>query len=395
MAAYLCPPAVIHGKHAVKTSQIVADVRGRHPHAAWAPRIDSIAAGTGIETRGWMLPLETAVAPGNGGALRAVGTEPAQDALAGAGFGPQDVERAIAALDTVPAPQTVQERTAPAWEAVRAYGEHAARGALQIAGLDVADVDCLITSNSTTPALPGLDIALANTLRLRDDVMLLPATQWACVAGTRSLALAADLVAADPDRVVLVVVSEALSTTYQPADDTLESLIVRLLFADTAVAAVVTGRPRRESVLRLDAAWHHTLPGTQDLHRLETRADGTHFVMDRRGPRAVQETVTAMWEWLRTRNADSPDGWHPDVLLAHPGGTRVLEYMEQTMPDTWPPGLLDHSRESYAGGNRGGAAVFDILRRAHDSGRRKPGDRAVLYAAAPGLTATALEAEWL
>ena len=277
---------------------------------------------------------------------------------------------------------------------MQAYGERAARGALQIAGLDAADIDCLSTRHSTTQALPGLDIALANKLQLRPDVMLLPATQWACIAGTRSLALAADLVAADPDRVVLVVIAEALSTTYQPADDTLESLIVRLLFADTAVAAVVTGRPRRESVLRLDSAWHHTLPGTQDLHRLETRADGTHFVMDRRGPRAVQETVSAMWEWLRVRYQDDPDSWHPDVLLAHPGGTRVLEYMEQTMPDAWPSGLLDYSRDSYTSGNRGGAAVFDIMRRAHDAGQ-KPGSRAVLYAAAPGLTAPALEGEWL
>ncbi|MFG3081538.1 type III polyketide synthase [Streptomyces parvulus] len=394
MAAYLCPPAVIHGEHAVRTSQIVEEVRERHPHAAWAPRIDSIAASTGIESRGWMLPLETAVAPGASGALAATGAGPARAALARDGFTERDVDRVIAALDAVPAPQTVQERTAPAWEAVQAYGERAARGALQIAGLDVSDVDCLITSNSTTPALPGLDVALANRLPLRSDAMLLPASQWACVAGTRSLALAADLVAADPDRVVLVVISEALSTTYQPADDTLESLIVRLLFADTAVAAVVTGRPRPQSVLRLDASWNHTLPDTQDLHRLETRADGTHFVMDRRGPRAVQNTVTAMWEWLDERYRDDPHSWHPDVLLAHPGGTRVLEYMEQTMPEEWPSGLLDHSRDSYTSGNRGGAAVFDILRRAHDAGQA-PGSRAVLYAAAPGLTATALEGQWL
>ncbi|MFG2316215.1 MULTISPECIES: beta-ketoacyl-[acyl-carrier-protein] synthase family protein [Streptomyces] len=394
MAAYLCAPAVIHGEHSVKTSDIVAEVRDRHPDAAWAPRIDGIAASTGIESRGWMLPLEAAVAPGHGGVLGTAGPEAAREALARHGFGEQDADRVIAALGSAPASQTVQERTAPAWEAVQSYGERAARGALQIAGLDAADVDCLITSNSTTPALPGLDVALANRLPLRGDAMLLPATQWACVAGTRSLALAADLVAADPDRVVLVVISEALSTTYQPADDTLESLIVRLLFADTAVAAVVTGRPRRESVLRLDAAWHHTLPGTRDLHRLETRADGTHFVMDRRGPRAVQETVTAMWEWLRVRYEDDPASWHPDVLLAHPGGTRVLEYMEQTMPDAWPSGLLEYSRDSYTSGNRGGAAVFDILRRAHDAGQQA-GSRAVLYAAAPGLTATALEGEWL
>ncbi|MFI1093275.1 type III polyketide synthase [Streptomyces sp. NPDC020917] len=394
MAAYLCPPAVIHGEHSVETSQIVAEVRDRLPDVPWLPRIDSIAASTGIDTRGWMVPLEDAVAPGAGSTLTPQAADRARAALARDGFTEQDAERVIAALEAIPAPQTVQERTAPAWEAVQAYGERAARGALQIAGLDASDVDCLITSHSTTPALPGLDVSLANRLALREDTLLLPATQWACIAGTRSLALAADLVAADPDRVVLVVISEALSTTYQPADDTLESLIVRLLFADTAVAAVVTGRPRPESVLRLDASWNHTLPGTRDLHRLETRADGTHFVMDRRGPRAVQDTVGAMWEWLQGRHAGDAQPWHPDLLLAHPGGTRVLEYMEQTMPQEWPEGLLTYSRESYTTGNRGGAAVFDILRRAHDAGQ-KPGSRAVLYAAAPGLTATAIEGEWL
>ncbi|MCH5671120.1 type III polyketide synthase [Streptomyces gilvus] len=394
MSACLCPPAVVHGEHAVATDQILAEVRGRHPHAPWLSRIDGIAASTGITSRGWMLPLERATAPSRGSGLRTPGVGPAREALARDGFSDREVNRVIAALEAIPAQQTVQERTAPAWAAVQDYGERAAREALEIAGLEPADVDCLITSNSTTPALPGLDLSLLNRLPLRRDVLLLPATQWACIAGTRSLALAADLVAADPDRVVLVVISEALSTTYQPADDTLESLIVRLLFADTAVATVVTGHPRAESILRLDAAWHHTLPGTTDLHRLDTRADGTHFVMDRRGPRAVQETVAAMWAWLRERHQDDRHPWHPDLLLAHPGGTRVLEYMEQTMPDGWPGGLLAHSRAGYTTGNRGGAAVLDILRRAYDAGQ-KPGSRTVLYAAAPGLTATAVEGEWL
>ncbi|CAM5447328.1 polyketide synthase [Streptomyces violaceorubidus] len=62
------------------------------------------------------------------------------------------------------------------------------------------------------------------------------------------------------------------------------------------------------------------------------------------------------------------------------------------MPEEWPSGLLEYSRDSYTSGT--GAAVFDILRRAHDAGQ-KAGSRAVLYAAAPGLTATALEGEWL
>lgn len=391
MPAYLCPPAVVAGAFPVETADILAEVRTRLPHVPWLSRIDGIAASTGIHTRRWMRPLDEAAALGAAGSYTPDGPA-ARRALAGEGFAGDDADRIVAALSAVPAPRTIEERTAPAWDAVQEHGERAARQALETAGVRLAEVDCLITSHSTTPALPGLDMALANCLPLREDVLLLPASQWACIAGTRSLALAADLVAADPDRTVLVVISEALSTTYQPGDDTLESLITRLLFADTAVAAVVTGRPLPGACLRLEAVWHHTLPGTMDLHRLHTRHDGVHFVMDRSGPRAVQRTVLAMWDWLRGRHPDP--GWHPDLLLAHPGGTRVLEYMRQTMPDSWPSGLLAHSWDSYATGNRGGAAVFDIIERAHRTDP-KPGSRTVLYAAAPGLTATAVEGTWM
>ncbi len=390
MPAYVCPPAVLPGEYAVDTAEILAEVRTRHPQAPWVSRMDGIAASTGIRTRGWMRPLEEVAALGTGSPRYAEGD--VRGTLAGEGFAAGDVDRIITALESLPARRTIEERTEPAWAAVQEFGERAARQALEAAGLEPGDVDCLITSHSTTPALPGLDVALANRLPLRDDVLLLPASQWACIAGTRSLALAADLVAADPDRTVLVVIAEALSTTYQPGDDTLESLITRLLFADTAVATVVTGRPRPASCLRLDAFWHHTLRGTADLHRLLTRADGVHFVMGRAGPRAVQRTIPEMWAWLRSRHPE-PD-WHPDLLLAHPGGTRVLEYMRETMPQWWPAGLLEHSWDSYATGNRGGASVFDILDRAYRS-RPQRGSRVVLYAAAPGLTATAVDAEWM
>src|ERR1700754_891883 len=136
LTAYLSPPAVIHGENAVETGQILAEVRDRHPAAPWLPRIDGIAAGTGITSRRWMVPLETAVAPAGGSGLRTPGPVQAREALAGGGVTEQDVGRVIAALEAIPAPQTVEERTAPAWAAVRAYGERAARGALQIAGLD-------------------------------------------------------------------------------------------------------------------------------------------------------------------------------------------------------------------------------------------------------------------
>jgi germicidin synthase len=386
--AYLWPPAVVPGEHVVNTADILAEVRRRHPDVPWLERAEGIAASTGIRTRRWMQPLEFVAAPGHWRPPEAA----VHQALAAAGVELPAAARTIAALEAIPAPRTIEERNAPAWAAVQDYGERAARQALETAGLAPGDVDSLITSHSTTPALPGLDISLANRLDLRDDVLLLPASQWACIAGTRSLALAAQLVATDPDKKVLVVISEALSTTYQPADATLESLLTRLLFADTAVAAVVSGRPAPGVCLRLDAVWHHTLRDTAHLHQLHTKADGVHFVMGRSGPSAVQTTFPSMWAWLRGRHP-RPD-WHPDLLLAHPGGTRVLQYIEKTLPPEWPSDLLTHSWDSYTTGNRGGASVFDIVDRAHRAGP-KSGARTVLYAAAPGLTATAVDGEWI
>lgn len=356
MPAYLWPPKVVDGDVEVSTSEIVDDVRLRLPDVPWLPRVDAIAASTGIRTRRWAQPLAEVTARSADGGDR-----------------------------------TVEERTGPAWAAVQDMGERAARKALDAAGVGPGDIDCLITSHSTTPALPGLDIALAERLGLRGDVLLLPAAQWACIAGTRSLAVAARLLAGDPDMTVLVVVSEALSTTYQPSADGMDALLTRLLFCDSAGSAVVRGRPGEGACLRLGAAWHHTLPGTSDQHRLHTRWNGSHFVMQRSGPRTVQRFFPPLWEWLA---GGHPEGWHPDLLLAHPGGTRVLEYIEETLPDGWPHGMLRYSWESYSSGNRGGVAVLDILGRACGD-RQEAGARTVLFAAAPGATATALDAEWL
>ncbi|MFJ1583628.1 type III polyketide synthase [Streptomyces sp. NPDC088197] len=388
MSVYMWPPAVVPGPYTITTEEILAEVNGRHPGASWLKRADGMAKNTGIGERRWMQPLEAITAPSRSGF-----PGPAASAAGETG------ETGKTAEAGPPVPQTVEERTASVWVTVQDCAERAARQALETAGVTPDQVDYVVTSNSTTPALPGLDIALFNRLGLREDVLLLPFSQWACIAGTRSLATASKLLAADPGATVLIVIAEALSTTYQPDDTGIDSLLMRLLFADTAVAAVVRGRPDQGAFLRLDAAWHRTVPGTADIHRLHTRADGVHYEMDRSGPKWVQSTLPPMWEWVRGRHTD-PD-WHPDLLVAHPGGTRVLELIQESVPSSWPdvPGpwpdhLLDHSWSSIVTGNRGGAAVFDVLDRALSAGV-PAGARTVLYGAAPGLTATAMDGVWL
>ncbi|WP_030574117.1 beta-ketoacyl-[acyl-carrier-protein] synthase family protein [Streptomyces aureocirculatus] len=390
MPLYCWPAASIDGAHPITTDAIVDEFRAAHPGPV-ADRAPALAHATNISTRGWMLPLQAATRRGLNGLGLLGGTDGARRALAEADLPPESVERSLAALTAAPACQTAAERTKPAWEQVCTYGQRAAENALQRAGLHPRDVDALIVSNSTVPTLPGLDVHLVSQLGLRDDVMSIPVTQWACGASTRGLALAARLVAAHPDTVVLLVVSEALSTTYQPADNSIDALMTRLLFSDCAAAIAVTGRHRTGHWLRLDAAHHATLPHTAHLHRLESEADGVHFRMDRAGPRAMAASLPPIWQWLDTRYGPH---WRPDLLLAHPGGPRVLEQMRDSLPDGWPPDLLDPTWRAYASGNRGGASVLDLLDRTRQYGTQ-PGARTVLYSASPGLHTTALAGETL
>ncbi|KMS74175.1 polyketide synthase [Streptomyces viridochromogenes] len=390
MPLYCWPPAAVDGEHAVSTADIVREFRTTHPDVPFADRIDGIAASTQIATRRWFLPLSAVTEPGHHG-LDLVAADDARRALTGAGLDQVTADSVLAALRTMPSRQTIAERTAPAWAAVCDYATRATLLSLDQAGLSPTDVDVLITSNSTTPALPGLDVELLHRTGMRPDVITYPFTGWACGASTRALALAAQIVDADPNLIVQITVSEALSTTYQVADGSLDALIGRMLFCDSAGAITVTGRPRDGVWLRLDAAYHATLPGTAGHHRLETRADGVHFLMDREGPRAVQASLPLVWQWLTGRHGP---GWSPDILFAHPGSTRILEYMAQTLPSGWTPDLLAPTWEAYATGNRGGVSVLDLMARTCRT-TPKSGARVAVYAASPGLHITAHDGETL
>ncbi|WP_282795743.1 PhlD [Streptomyces sp. CC224B] len=298
-----------------------------------------------------------------------------------------DQRRFVAPLGEVSKAGTVAERNKEARVSMYRLGEKAARTAIERAGLNPRDIDCVITSHSTTPATPGLDVHVVNTVGLREDVLRMPATQLGCVAGAHTLAWAARLVEAMPGLRVLVLISEALSTVYRSDKNTTTGILYRLLFGDGSGACIVSSDPHG-ACLEIQDGWQYVVPGTMDYYSLEIEAEGMHFDSTSRAPDGINHLKEPLWEWLRKDDST----WAPEVAVVHSGGPRVLENAETVLGCA--PELLSHSWESMrTRGNLGGLAVLDILDRTAASDPRH-GSRTLLMSVGPGLTGAAVRGLW-
>ncbi|GGX53072.1 type III polyketide synthase [Streptomyces noursei] len=299
-----------------------------------------------------------------------------------------------APLEVVAQKGKFEERNSIALPVMQSLAVRAGKDALDQAGLRPEDIDCLITSNSTTPSTPGLDVYLVNKLGLRPDVLRMPATQLGCVGGAHTLAWAARLADAMPTMRILVVLSEALSTVYQPHDNSLPGLLWRQLFGDSAGACVVSsssGNGRNwlphNACLMTDASWQYVVQGTMGTYELQFRADGTHFLSKAGAHKAVRKATTPLREWIDSITST----WEPEVVIGHPGGPAVLRNLAAGLGFTDDPeGILDTAWSSLKqDGNLGGVAVLRILALAAER-KPAPGSDALLVAIGPGVTGAAI-----
>lgn len=261
-------------------------------------------------------------------------------------------------LEVVAARAPLPERTQVAWEHLRRHGVEAARRAMAEHGVAAEDVDIVVTSHATGDRKPGLDLALINELGLRPTVRRVPMTQHACGGGTQSLIQAANLIRAGLGRTALVVVAETLSTVYHYSDATRESVVFKFLFGDSGTAAIVTSdKPADRPSLEILDTYEMVLPDTTHYYEQRIETDGWHFDSTKEAMEATSVVMPHVVKWL----TEGDPTWTGGHVVAHPGGPRVLDCVEAAVGCA--PEVMRHSRESLRdGGNRGGAAVLDVLR---------------------------------
>ncbi|MFH8796509.1 PhlD [Streptomyces sp. NPDC017941] len=369
--ALIARPHVELGRHAVSLEDLMADMARQH---ADLPRLAAYlrtARSTGVLTRYFTRPLDSATVAGNA---------------------------------------SFEERNRAAYDDALDLSLRAVPRALENAGLALADIDCVITSHTTSWTAPSLDVDLVQALGrggLRPDISRIPLGSQGCAGGAQALALAHDHIAAHPDARVLIVVAECLSAaTYNPVDTSRESMIYKVLFGDSAAACVVSGReadgvgggPR----FRIDDTWQYALPGSLSVYEGRLDAYGLHFDSTRDATRAIGRTAPALREWLSEAGA-----FAPDFCVVHAGGPAILNSAEEVLrgdlgadggadgderdPDGGARGRTGPLRHSWDSleqyGNLGGASVLDVLRRSFDDS--EPGRRGVLLGFGPGFAISA------
>ena len=343
MPAYVSEPVVVLPPHKITTAEICEDVRNHHPRHPRLPRILEVIEGCGVEERYFTRPLVEA----------------------GSATG-------------------VEHRVNTAYADASAMATDAARRALERSGLAATDVDAVVTSHTTSFAVPNLDVHLLADLELRPDVSRIHLGTLACAGGAQALIRATDLVRAHPEATVLVVVSEVPSTIYHQDEDSMESMIYRALFGDSAGACLVTGTVREPGGLAVEDTFEYVLPHSQDRYWGHMDAAGIHFLSTKKALTAPEEAMPHLKEWL--------DGRLPDFAVIHPGGPRIVTGAAEALG--LRPEDAHHSLDSLREhGNLSGNAVLDVLRRTHTD-PPAPGAEGVMAAFGPGFTVACLQGRW-
>jgi alkylresorcinol/alkylpyrone synthase len=258
--------------------------------------------------------------------------------------------------------------------------ENAARDCLARAGRRFEEIDAVVTVGTTGIATPSLEAHLLNRLPLRSDIIRLPIFGLGCAGGVLGLARAADLVRADPRRRVLLLVVELCTLTFRPQDPSVNNLVATALFGDGAAAVLIEAEGDGP---RIGAAGQHTWRGTLDIMGWRVEDDGFGVLFARDIPTLVRDDLPpALDQFLAANGLARAD---IDVLVSHPGGTKVLAALEESL--SLAPGALDPARavlREY--GNMSAPTVLFVLERMLKPGAR----RYLLTALGPGFTAAFL-----
>lgn len=260
----------------------------------------------------------------------------------------------------------------------------AAEDCLTAAGVSAEEVDAIVTVSTTGVATPSLDARLFARLPFRAETARLPVFGLGCAGGVNGLARAAEVALARPGARVLLLVVELCALTFRARDLSKSNVIATALFGDGAAAALVStngGGPR------LTRWGEHTWPNSLGVMGWTVEEDGLGVIFSRDIPRLVETELPPVLDRYLAKDGLTVDDI--DEVVAHPGGAKVIEALEQVFRRQ--RGGLAHSRAVLRDfGNMSAASVLFVLRRALDAGL---GRRALMTALGPGFTAGFLSLE--
>ncbi len=258
--------------------------------------------------------------------------------------------------------------------------EKAARRALDRAGARPEDVGGIFFVSTTGLSTPSLDSKLIFRLGLSEHTRRLPIWGLGCSAGVAGLARAADHARLYPGELSLLVGVELCGLTFQRGDLSKANLVATSLFADGAAAALIgSGAEGPELIGSHSTIWPHT----EDVMGWDLVETGLKVRISRSIPALVRRRMSE--DFLR---ACASAGVSPEDIvhcLIHPGGTRVLDAVEEVL-GLEPGGLVLPREVLREFGNMSSVTVMFVLERFLHSREFLTGEHGVLSALGPGFS---------
>ena len=257
-------------------------------------------------------------------------------------------------------------------------------------------IDMIIFISSTGIATPSLDVHLINARPIREDVNRMPLWGLGCAGGAIGLSKGFDWLKANPDKAALIICCELCSLTFQKDDLKKSNVIGTALFGDgvSAVLALGDQSPFLENRIgttpRILKSNSLTKKNSTSVMGWNVSNDGLEVVFSK----SIPSLVNSFWKghiqrFLRQSNLDEQQ---IHSFIAHPGGKKVLQAMEQAV----------HSSENKFStsyqvlknhGNMSSATVFHVLKKSMETNNELKA-KSILSALGPGFSSELLLLEW-
>lgn len=220
-----------------------------------------------------------------------------------------------------------------AWLAVALdLAEQAATGVLAQARLQAHDISLLASSTVTGIAVPSLEARLMNRLPFAPDTKRVPLFGLGCLAGVAGINRVADYLQGHPQEAAIFLSVELCSLTLQKDDLSIPNLISSGLFGDGGAAVLLLGDDHpwvSEAPLELVAWQSAFFPQTERVMGWDIVDTGFRVVLSPEVPDIVTcelpSAVQGVCQAAGIRQADL------SFVVAHPGGPKVLQAMEQAL----------------------------------------------------------------
>ncbi|MBB6452265.1 alkylresorcinol/alkylpyrone synthase [Salirhabdus euzebyi] len=259
----------------------------------------------------------------------------------------------------------------------------------------IEQIDCFLFVSSSGIATPTIDARCINELPFRDDITRIPIWGLGCAGGASGLARAYEWLKANPKKTAVLVNAELCSLAFQKDDNRKSNFIGSALFGDGVSACLLVGDEspylrRVKSPVKIKGTSSKMKKDSLNVMGWDVKNTGFHVIFAKSIPSLVnyfwKEHVT---DFLEQQEEDKENF---AFLTAHPGGLKVLEAIEETLPCS-----REALRFSYdvlkKHGNMSSPTVLYVLKEAMES-MPKIGTRSLLTALGPGFSSEMMIIEW-